>query len=201
MKTQILSLLVACAVLGCSSQPSQTHFYTLNDSNSITKNEKLDITKPLLLIEPISLSGYLRQNGIIVQKSQFEISVSNTHRWAERLETEIARSIQLSLLKNTDVYRIEIEANHRSKIPDLVLKLEINQFEIDNTHRRATVAGHYWLYDRDGILKSSRRFSNHENLTKNGFEHAVSKLKEVVIQLTSQILVDTTSLLPMDQSL
>jgi len=188
------ALLLTLLVAGCATEGIQTRFYTLNGPNIHQLKEERGGERPVLLIESISLSDYLRQQGIVVKNTEHRLSISNNHRWAESLENSLSRTVRMELEKRLTQYRIENQNTSWKTKPKLRLKIEVNRFELDNVTKQAVCYGRLWFFDESGELQSSFRYSIEENLEEGGFEHAVAKLELTVGKLADIITANVESL-------
>ena len=188
------ALLLTVLVVGCSTEGIQTRFYTLNGPNIHQLKEERGVERPVLLIETISLSDYLRQQGIVVKNTEHRLSISNNHRWAESLENSLSRTVRMELEKRLTQYRIENQNTSWKTKPTLRLKIKVNRFELDNLKKQAVSFGRLWIFDENGELQSSFRYSIEEDLEEGGFEHAVAKLELTVGKLADIITANVESL-------
>lgn len=181
-------------VVGCSSPALKTQFYSLskqaNQTGLIGKQEQLS----LIVIENIHLADYLRQSGIVVKESGSRLQISANHRWAEGLDGALSRSLRSEIESKLGNYRVELVNRHWLSAARFTIKIEIAQFEIDNTTNKAVHSGRYWIHDELGKLVGQRRFNLALELTESGFEHAVRRLQLSVAELGELLTKDITAL-------
>ncbi len=192
MNKTICSLLVSLALLGCSSPAKKTYFYTLDKQTTQSELIKSEATTQLVVLDEIALADYLRQQGIIVKESRSRLQVSANHRWAESLDGALARHLRGELESKLQNVRFELKALQSTE-PHLRIKLEVSQFEIDNTARSALSTGRYWIFNHQGELTGHRRFSLSQSLQRDGFEHAVQQLQVNLIELSSLLAQDLST--------
>ncbi len=182
------------ATIGCSSPTIKTQFYTL--SQQTTPTQLVDNQKQLglIVIENIALADYLRQQGIAVKQSASRLQISSNHRWAESLEGALARSLRSELESNLENHRIELVNRHWQTKAKYTIKIEVTQFEVDNTTRNTVHSGRYWIHNQSGVVIGQRRFNISLALAKSGFEGAVKNLQQSVVQLGELLSEDINQL-------
>lgn len=187
-------LTVCFFVFGCTTPSKTTSFYTLNEPEKPENVTYQVSNQKMLLIERISLADYLRQSGIVVKNTNNKVSLSSNHRWAEGLESSLSRVIRSQLEHKLSHFRVEnLDMQWQEKI-DLRMKIEVGNFELDNTENKAVLGGRFWLLGEHGKLLRSRQFLIRKPLDTNGFEHAVSKLEAALEDLAEQMVEEINSL-------
>jgi len=195
---KIISLLVALMLSSCASETVNTKYYKLGsvdmNTDAETKNGvnnrevKSNVAKrPLLLIEPILLADFLRQPGLVIQKADHQLQISNVHRWAESLESAALRVLRIQLEKRLPNYRIENQNGRWKTPPKRRLSIELTQFQIDNNNNQVVSTGTFWLFDEQRNLLIKKGFDIQQPLLKNGYAHAISKLEFSLLKLAEII--------------
>jgi len=103
MKTLSRLLVPAAALLlvaGCQIIPEPredpSHFYTLGVPRLVATEST--VAEPLQVqLLPVELPAYLHKGLLVVRKGENEVRYSDYDRWAEPLETAIARSLQAGI--------------------------------------------------------------------------------------------------------
>ncbi len=181
-------------VAGCSSPANKTQFYTLSKQAKQTQLIESQQASNLIVIENIHLADYLRQSGIVVKESGSRLQISTHHRWAESLDGALTRSLRSEVESKLDNYRIELVNSQWQALAKFTIKLEIAQFEVDNSNGNAVHSGRYWILNDKGALLGQRRFNLTLTLNNNGFEHAVKQLQNSVVQLAELLSKDILQL-------
>ncbi len=181
----------------CASETTSVRYYKLGSGTiSSMKTETVESKPvlnladiPLIVIEPIRLADFLRQQGLVIQKSNHQLQISNIHRWAEDLTSASVRLIRSELENNRADYRFETQSGRWKTKPAFRLNIELEQFQI-NHNRQTVTSGQFWIFDENKILIVKRKFLIKEKLTKNGYEHAISNLELSLVKL-SKIIVNS----------
>ena len=146
LPTLALVGVVLALLAGCAAAPS-SRFYILSPVPA-------DATPPARVnagavgVGPIQLPRYLDRPQIAVRNGPYEISYSETHRWAEALQDIIAGVLaeNLAVLVPTD--RVAVYPWARSLAIDYQVVVDISQFEADA--RGNVVLSAYWKLYREG---------------------------------------------------
>ncbi len=176
----------------CASDSVTIKYYKLGSQDKISQSTELTqsvASRPLVLIEPITLADFLRQPGLVIQKTNHQIQISNIHRWSEDLERASSRMILQQLELALPDFRFENQGVQWKARPWLKLSVEFNQFHIVNHQKKVVISGQFWLFDGDRTLLLKKKFEFEQSLNKNGYEHAVSKL-ELSLMAVSKMIVD-----------
>lgn len=189
--------MVVVVLSGCASDSVTIKYYTLGGQESSTQmvaDDQNNVQRPLILIEPIAMVDFLRQPGLVIQKTEHQIQISNIHRWSEELARATSRIIRKQLEMALPKYRFENQGRQWKAKPKYRLNIELEQFHIINHHKQVVTSGQIWLFDDDRKLILKKVFSFEEPLNKNGYEHAVSKLELILNKLSQQITESVTAL-------
>ena len=190
MMNRIITLLVVVLLSSCASDSVTIKYYKLGGPEKISQLIDYDQNKvqlPLILIEPITLADFLRQPGLVIQKTDHQLQISNIHRWSEDLERATSRIIRKQLQITIPDYRVEIQNTHWKAKPKFILNIELEEFHIVNHQKQVVTSGRFWLFGKDRTLLMSKSFRFAESMNKNGYEHAVSKL-ELSLRALSQMI-------------
>jgi uncharacterized lipoprotein YmbA len=191
---RIITILLALLLLtSCASESVTIKYYKLGGlEKTLTGDHSVQeaTNQPLILIEPIQLTDFLRQPGLVIQKTNHQIQISNIHRWAEDLQRASSRIIRQQLEGALPEYRFENQSAQWKAKPLLRLTIELEQFHIINHQKQVITSGQFWLFDNNNSLLLKKAFSFEESLNQNGYEHAVSRLERVLHKLSKQIADD-----------
>ncbi len=174
----------------CASDSITIQYYKLGGLGKkpqLIEYDKNRVQQPLILIEPIALADFLRQPGLVIQKTDHQLQISNIHRWSENLERATSRIIRKQLENSLPKYRYENQGIQWKNEPIYRLNVELEQFHIVNHQKQVVTSGQYWLFGKDKKLILKRTFNFEEPLSQNGYEHAVSKLELILNKLSKQI--------------
>ncbi len=138
---------VVLAVLaGCAAAPS-SRFYILSPVPADAAAPER-VNAAAVGVGPIELPRYLDRPQIAVRSGTYEISYSETHRWAEGLRDIITGVLaeNLAVLVPTD--KVAVFPWARSLTIDYQVVVDISQFEADAQGN--VVLSAYWKLHREG---------------------------------------------------
>lgn len=180
-----IGLLQACA----SSPTDRVKYYSLSlNSSEVTHQSIKHVNQHAsrIVVGPVQLPKFLRQDKLIMQVGTHEIYNANFHRWAEPLEESIAKVLVQTLNQdNTHFSFSRIFPQWRTSAK-FNLKLEFEKFHATD-NAEIVVSGRYWLYDDQSNLKIDQTFTITDTLTQDGYAHAVEKLQDALSQLSADI--------------
>lgn len=194
--SRIILILVAFTFMAsCTNETATIRYYKLASSSQLKSVEQTNLSgiqdekkdKGLIVIEPIVLAEFLRRKGLVIQKNEHQIQISNIHRWAEELERAVSRVVRERLDYSLLDYRVE-DQNSRWKIkPNYRISIELSQFHVN--HESQTIAsGQFWLFDKSRNVKVKRKFNFEMDLAADGYEHAISQLEKSLFELCELIV-------------
>ena len=111
-------------LLGCSSSP-KTHYYTFNTP----PDARIAATGPLILIGPVTLPDLVDRPQLVLRSNDNQVEISDTHRWAQSLKSEIARALAANLALEVDAPRVYLLGQTLGDEADLRIALDILRFE------------------------------------------------------------------------
>lgn len=194
---KIIALFVVILLSSCASDSVTIKYYKLGAPDRLSKtieHDQNNVQRPLILIEPIALADFLRQPGLVIQKTEHQLQISNIHRWSEDLERATSRIIRNQLGNTLPKYRFENQGMQWKLKPKYRLSITLEQFHIVNHQKQVVTSGQIWIFGSDKTLLLKRAFSFEEPLNKNGYEHAVSKLELLMHKLSRQIAESVAAL-------
>ncbi|MEI8574090.1 membrane integrity-associated transporter subunit PqiC [Methylomonas sp. WH-1] len=97
-------LLSALLLAACSSQPMQ--FYMLSAETDTPSVAAVLPADTVLGLGPIHLPAYLDRPQLVTALSEHQYELDDQHRWAERLDDNIARVLRLSLAKQLGIDQV-----------------------------------------------------------------------------------------------
>ena len=185
-----LVLIASPLLTSCSNSPLNVDYYTLTypiteKAGSVAHPAK----RKLVLIESVSLSEYLRQQGLVTQSNSNQLKFSEQHRWAEKLDEAIMRSMLSHLEMQRPDLRFEGFRGRWKLEPAQRINLEITHFQV-LAKGETKVAGRYWVFDGDNRLMEKSTFSILKPLTEDGFKNAVAQFDQSLTELASRISRD-----------
>lgn len=189
----VLSLFVAA----CSSQSAiKANYYLLNEANSQAINKTQESvthngSSRYISVNKIRLSNYLSQPNIAMQLKDHQLYYSNSHLWAEQLDSGISKSLLKDLNQKSSSLHF---VSHNSPVTDkasVQLTVEIEHF-ISTVNSEVILSGQFWLVEdttTDGKMNKStkRNFNYSLALEKDGYPHSVAKMRQLLTLLSAQI--------------
>jgi len=122
----LLAFITTLLLLGCGSSP-KTHFYTFNtpaipDTHSAT-------TGPIILIGPVTIPDLVDRPQLVLRSSDNQVQISDTHRWAQSLKSEITHALAANLAREADAPRVFLLGQTQGDEADMRIAVDILRFE------------------------------------------------------------------------
>ncbi|MFV9615615.1 MAG: PqiC family protein [Gammaproteobacteria bacterium] len=175
------------SLAGCSGSPTKTSYYVLESTQTQATENQPELNRPLVIIKPIYLADFLKQTGLIMQINQHQLQPARSHLWAESLDEGIKKSLLQDLkVANLD-YTVSADHQWLAGQARYEVQITIDQFHATD-HFSAVMSGNYWIIDKQAKkILVNRAFNYQSELQADGYEHAVSKLRDLVRRLSLQI--------------
>lgn len=181
-------------VSACSTQPAvKANYYLLNEASehSAMSTDSNSKDGALIVLEKIKLSGYLTQPNIAMQLADHQLYFSNNHIWAEKLEYGITKSLLHDLNKKSLSTRFISKDSPVKNQSSARLILEVEHF-IATSNSDVILSGQYWIIsnkDNDGMnINIKQDFHLSLTLEKDGYPHSVSKMRQLITDLSTEIV-------------
>ncbi len=181
---QLMIVMLSFVLISCVSTTKDIKYYSLNLEQVALADE--GESKPLVVISPIQMAPFLRQQGLVLQRGKHEIVTANHHHWAEPLAQAIAKLLQQKLNNYCNDYYFERATSQWSQSAAYRLSLEFNKFH-SNDQSEVVVAGRYWFYEEGTKPSKSKVISISDDLERDGYLHMVEKLESAVDKLSVTI--------------
>ncbi len=184
-------LLCLLIISGCSYSPlEETHYYLLNNQKTLDikvediliKNTEQTST---VLINMADLPEYLNQPNLLIQINKHQLHFSHHNMWAEPLKKGILKSLAHDL--NSENKQIEFVSQNKLNTFAIenTLHIAIESFHI-NDDSLVILTGKYWIENQDESIRSNR-FNLSTKLEKDGYPHAVEKMRVLITLLAKEI--------------
>jgi uncharacterized lipoprotein YmbA len=182
----LLSVLLTMLFLlsGCGTTPP-SRFYLLEampaDSAAISSAGDRDNLH--IGIGPVEFADYLRRAQIVTRKEGAEVSLAETHRWAEPLADNFSRVLaeNLSILMATD--RVSLHPSRNWSDIDYQVLVNVWQFDADSSGK-VTLAASWSLRGNGGSeLLMQRKTTYHAGAAAASYGEIVDALSDTVAQL------------------
>ena len=188
----LLYIFIVLILFACASSSKQVKYYSLtlnSDYQSLpTANHQDNTEHTHVIVEPVRLANFLRQEGLVLQIGEHEIVTANYHRWAEPLDEAITKLLAHELNNKSDHYQFARKMGAWNQNAALHLRFEFDKFHATD-NAKIVASGRYWLYEKNKTLKMEHAFSVSSHLTRDGYLHAVEKLEQSIGQLSDQTIV------------
>lgn len=143
---------MAALITACGSTPRGNHYVLTAPGPGTPSGDS-----PALGVGPIEIPEYLKRNGLVYNREGNRLHISDTERWAEPLDSGIARVITVNLAKLLDTQDIRPFPWHPDRPPEFGVKVRIVTLNADNTEAELTAE---WLvFKADNGLPVQRRIS------------------------------------------
>lgn len=191
-KCILLSWIVLFGALssGCLNlkpQPNLTRQFTLSKTETASLAGNLDGTAPTIGFRRVSIPDYLKSNKIALREGTNEIVYLPFHRWAEPLESGIARLLGEYLVLSGTASATFTPPWRSNAHFDYIIEIDVSAFEGRN-EGTVTIDCFYSLYDGNGIrIDSGRLIQSDFGWDKSSYEALVIAQSEAVESLASHI--------------
>lgn len=179
---KVVSFFMVFFLFGCSSTSPQVNYYLLDSEPKAIQNKAALKTVQL---NPIHLPRYLDQPQLVTRDNNQKLIIANYHSWADDMSNAIRR-ILVNDLNNSidDIFYIESCQNCES----LTISIE---------HFYPTVNGEVVLSGKYHRKKNNKNhhatFFLTDDLERDGYDHAVKKMRQLLQKLAHQINKDVSS--------
>lgn len=176
--------LILLIVSGCSTN-APTHFYVLSPAAQVVPEgqNSLEGDSETIGLEPIVIPQYLSRSEIVTRSSEHELTISDTHKWAEPLEDGMGRALVNDISPILTNKRLVLLPT--TKKVGRRLKVNIDHFEREGDEV-ALVTSWYLKgaeIDRDLMQSSSVKSS----CEAEGYPATVACMSAAVAQLSEKI--------------
>jgi len=182
-------LLLTCLLLtACAAQQTpELKYYLLSSSDQATDAMVADDTQAVLGIAPITVADYINTDGLALLSNENQIHIARYHRWAEKPEHAIARTLQTDLSQLLKNYRIDNAQESNSRQWNLRLRLHIDQFH--GTEAGKAIISGFWRLDapEENRVIASQRFLLQSPLSNPGYGEMVKELRSLIAELANQL--------------
>lgn len=154
-------------LFSCSSTPPETNYFLL--MNSVNKPNVSSLNNKQNIVLSIHLAEYLDKPYLAMQLNENQIHYSLFHLWAEPLKEGIAKALKFefnNIEKNNDIIKVNVQVDY---------------FHPTNTST-VVLVGAYQI--KKGEKKINQPFYFEDQLNRDGFSHAVTKMRELLSQLS-----------------
>ena len=178
--TQWLLAVAGLLMLSCQTA-TPPNYYRLDASSSLGSVGP----GPSIGITPVEIPEYLVRSGLVRDASEVEVDVSNTERWAEPLESGIARVMALNLARALPTNDIRPYPWNNKRAPDITLRIKVT--ELRSLPGQATLVAETVISTQDGQF-TSELISLQEPLTSSAPGDAIAAAYSALFAELSEAL-------------
>ncbi len=171
---------LAGGCLNLKPQPNPTRQFTLSKIETDPIVSSLNGNAPTIGFRRIGIPEYLKSNKIALRESIHEINYLPFHRWAEPLESGVARLLGEYLVITGTASATFIPPWRSNARFDYVVEVDISVFE-GRSDGTVTLDCFYSLYDEKGVRIDRGRFA------ETGFSWDISQYEALVAAQSSAI--------------
>jgi uncharacterized lipoprotein YmbA len=142
---------------GCFRSDRPDQFYMLRAVATAPAGPVPADGGPRVGLGPIRIPAYLDRPQIVTAVSEQEYRLSDTHRWAERLDVTLARVSVENLGNLIPTERIVPHPWPRESAPDIQLTMNVQEFHVDQ-HSQARLEA-LWTLRQGKNIALNRKFS------------------------------------------
>ncbi len=186
----LFPIFIVLALSGCASSDKQVKYYSLtlnSEYQSSDHTSRVGTNKPHVVVAPIHLAKFLRQDRLVMQIGEHEIVTAYYHRWAEPLEDAISKLLVQELNAKSNSYQFGRMVGQWNQNTTFNLKLEFDKFHATD-NAQIVASGRYWFHEKNKFLGVDQSFVISIDLTRDGYLHAVEKKEQVIGELSEQII-------------
>jgi uncharacterized lipoprotein YmbA len=180
----LAALLVGC--IGGRTPPSD--FYLLEPIKTLQGAGPAGPARRAVALAPVRIPQYVDRPQMVTATARNAYTLSEFHRWAERLDDGIARvlALNLSLLVPTD--RVSLNASGRNPPDTLRVAVTVLEFHIDPLGQAVLAA--QWSVARGEDSVSNRQASYREPASATDHAVMASALNECLNRLSRDVALD-----------
>ena len=184
----LLVLFLATTLSACAAAPEPRSYYLLAPPAVSTEINRTGDNRPTLVIESVELAEYLRQSGLVLQSGENQLTISRTHLWAENLDQAVPKALLGQLQQKSDDYRFYLKFSDYVSQTDYRLRLHIESLQATD-RGEVVAAGRYQLISSsESANPVAANFYFKQDLTDDGYSHAVEQMQMLVGQIAVAIL-------------
>jgi uncharacterized lipoprotein YmbA len=148
-------LWLAMLVAACSSTPLGNHYVLTSPGAGTPSGDS-----PALGIGPIEIPEYLKRNGLVYNREGSRLHISQTERWAEPLDSGIARVVTINLATLLDTQDVRPFPWHPERPPAFGVQIRI--VTLNANDQEAELVAEWLVYRAANGLPLQRRISRLE---------------------------------------
>ena len=170
---------------GCfRANKSEDQLYMLR-SETIPANLIVSDGDPLLVLSPVKVASYLDRPQMVVALSEHEFRLSESHRWADRLDVNISRVSTQNLSHLLPKMRVTNQPFSRDIRPDYQVSIVVE--DMHSGPKDELIFEASWMLRTSSGKIVNRRFSCKLPVMQDDFSVVVEAESQCVYRLNKEI--------------
>lgn len=185
----IVTIWLVMMVSACSSNaPTKTQYYLLNSPTNTSASTVINENQQNITVSLLELPDYLKQPSLVLQLSSHQLHYSHFHMWAEPLQNSFSQALLDDLNQQDNRFNYIDNSTTTSKASIEAITIKVTAFHA--THQsQALLTGTFWVQNSNTVKQPQpHKFTLTLSLDKNGYEHAVEKMRQSINQLAQKII-------------
>jgi uncharacterized lipoprotein YmbA len=181
--------LLAALLAGCiGGRTPPSDFYLLEPIKTLQGAGPGEPARRAIALAPVRIPQYVDRPQMVTATARNAYTLSEFHRWAERLDDGIARvlALNLSLLVPTD--RVSLNASGRNPPDTLRVAVTLLEFHVDPAGQAVLAA--QWNVARGEASVSSRQAGYREPASATDYAVMAGALNECLNRLSRDVALD-----------
>lgn len=188
----LLSLLVV--LTGCLGSSPPSEFYLLEPAGPSARAGIGETGGPTVAIDPVRIARYLDRPQIVTAQGKNAYKLDDFHRWAERLDENIARVLAQNLTTMIPADRVLIGAGARDRTQKIDYRVGLNVLEFHVLPDGQAVLTAQWNIRSGSETLIARNSSFRAMGSTSDYSRMVAALNECLDALSRAIAADVRGL-------
>ncbi len=183
-----LKLAMCLYLASCASAPENISYYAFSQAQESASQNKLSNSSDAhetVVLHALELPSFLKQSNLVMRLDGNQMHYSSTDVWSENLEQAITNELLMELNNMDSKNWYTSWRTPLNKSSDFDLHIKITHFyPTDNSE--VLLAGEILLLS-EGKKAQHQNFYFVQDLTQDGYSHAVNAMRQQLPKLAKQI--------------
>lgn len=168
-RVAILLSLTLAAAAGCGSSPKR-NFYTLQaPPGTSARSQVSQVGQPAIVVGPVTVPDTVDRAQIVLRTGDNRLEISDLHRWAEPLRSEIGQVLAANLSRDLGGTQVFVQGwETAAGEPEIRVAVDVLRF--DSVLDDAATVEAAWVVRRNQGLPVRGRTAARELLRGQGYE-------------------------------
>jgi uncharacterized lipoprotein YmbA len=194
---RIVALVLAIGVLAlaaCRSVEDPTKYYVLSPTSPPEPTPRAASSSTAIGVGPVLIPGYLDRVQIVTRGAEDEVELSPYHRWAEPIESGIAKVVadNLALLVGSERIAVFPWRGGVARLLDYQVVIVVLRFE-GAPGRQVTLDARWRLLGKAGQELVLKRSTINEPVIAEGYQPLVRGMNQALAALAREIAAEIQS--------